>query len=154
MGFPRQEDGSGLPCPPPGESSWPSILPRSFTYPASVGGFFTPSTAWEAHDTISPLPRAGLPRGSSPNPGKWLWGVGLTIQRPSQRQQFNLDPRWAWSTSRDGIPRKTATWSPTGWDLLLRFPLFQPWSLYYTMAKALGSGTPPLKFCLCYLSDV
>ena len=87
MGFPGQEDWSGLPSPPPGESSWPSILPTSLTHPASAGGFYTPSTTWEAHNTISPLPRACLPRGSSQNPGKWLWGVGLTVQRPSQRQQ-------------------------------------------------------------------
>ena len=43
MGFSRQEYWSRLPCPPPGESSWP----RSLTSPALAGGFFTTSATWE-----------------------------------------------------------------------------------------------------------
>ena len=38
MGFPRQEDWSGLPCPPPGNLPDPGIEPES---PALAGGFFT-----------------------------------------------------------------------------------------------------------------
>ena len=40
MGFSRQEYWSGLPCPPPGESSWP----RDQTQVSCIaGGFFTTS---------------------------------------------------------------------------------------------------------------
>ena len=46
MGFPRQEDRSGLPCLPPGKSSWPSISPTSLTYPVLAGRFFTPRLPW------------------------------------------------------------------------------------------------------------
>ena len=38
MGFPRQEYWSGLPCPSPGDLSYPRIIPMS---PALAGGFFT-----------------------------------------------------------------------------------------------------------------
>ena len=38
LGFPRQEDWSGLPCPPPGDLPDPGIEPES---PALAGGFFT-----------------------------------------------------------------------------------------------------------------
>ena len=46
MGFSRQECWSGLPCPPPGDLPDPRIEP---TPPGLAGGFFTTSTAWEAH---------------------------------------------------------------------------------------------------------
>ena len=42
MGFSRQEDRNGLPCPPPG------IGPTFLMYPALAGSFFTPSSTWEA----------------------------------------------------------------------------------------------------------
>ena len=48
MGFCRQEHWSGLPCPPPGDLLDPGIEPESLTSPALAGGFFTPSTSWEA----------------------------------------------------------------------------------------------------------
>ena len=38
MGFPRQENWSGLPFPPPGDLLDPGTKPES---PASAGGFFT-----------------------------------------------------------------------------------------------------------------
>ena len=41
MGFSRQEEWSGLPCPPPGDISNPGMQPTS---PALAGGFFTTST--------------------------------------------------------------------------------------------------------------
>ena len=37
-----------LPCPPPGDLPDPGIEPMSLTPPALAGGFFTPSTTWEA----------------------------------------------------------------------------------------------------------
>ena len=46
MGFSRQEYWSGLPCPPPGDLSYPGIAPMSLTSPALVGGFFTTSTTY------------------------------------------------------------------------------------------------------------
>ena len=41
MGFPRQEYGSGLPFPSPGDLPDPGIEPTSLASPASAGGFFT-----------------------------------------------------------------------------------------------------------------
>ena len=38
MGFSRQENWSGLPCPPPGDLSDPEMEPKS---PALASGFFT-----------------------------------------------------------------------------------------------------------------
>ena len=42
MGFPRQEDWSGLPCPSPGDHPHQGTEPAS---PVLVGGFFTPESA-------------------------------------------------------------------------------------------------------------
>ena len=46
MGFSRQEDWSGLPCPPPGDLPDPGIEPASLTSPALAGGFLTTSSTW------------------------------------------------------------------------------------------------------------
>ena len=48
MGFSRQEDWSGLPCPAPGDLPDPGIRPVSLMSPALAGGFFTTSITWEA----------------------------------------------------------------------------------------------------------
>ena len=40
-GFSRQEDCSGMPCPPPGDLLDPGIRPASLMSPALAGGFFT-----------------------------------------------------------------------------------------------------------------
>ena len=48
MGFSRQEDWSGLPCPPPGALPNPGIEPTSLMSSALAGGFFTPRATWEA----------------------------------------------------------------------------------------------------------
>ena len=44
LGFSSQAYWSGLPCPPPGESSWPGIEPLFLTSPALAGRVFTSST--------------------------------------------------------------------------------------------------------------
>ena len=41
MGFPRQEDWSGLPLPPPGDLLDPGIEPASLECPTLAGGFLT-----------------------------------------------------------------------------------------------------------------
>ena len=41
MGFSRQEYGSGLPCPPPGDLPDPGIKPTSLMSLALAGVFFT-----------------------------------------------------------------------------------------------------------------
>ena len=46
MGFSRQENWSGLPCPPPGNLPDPGIESISLTSPALAGGFFITSTTW------------------------------------------------------------------------------------------------------------
>ena len=49
MGFSRQEDGSGLLCPSPGNLPETGIKPTSLTFPTLEGGFFTTHATWEAH---------------------------------------------------------------------------------------------------------
>ena len=49
LGFSRQEDWSGLPCPSPGDLPHPGIEPVSLKSPAFAGGFFTTSPTREAH---------------------------------------------------------------------------------------------------------
>ena len=48
MGLSRQEQWSGLPCPPPGDLSDPGTEPASLMSPALAGGFFTTNAPWEA----------------------------------------------------------------------------------------------------------
>ena len=48
MGFSRQEYWTGLPCPPPGGSSWSRDRAHVSTSLALAGEFFTTSTTWEA----------------------------------------------------------------------------------------------------------
>ena len=48
MGFSRQESGTGLPCPPPGDLLHPGMKPRSLTSPALAGRLFITSITWEA----------------------------------------------------------------------------------------------------------
>ena len=48
MGFPRQEDWSGLPCPSPRDLPGPVVEPESVKSPALAGGFFTTRATWEA----------------------------------------------------------------------------------------------------------
>ena len=48
MGFSRQEDWSGLPCPSPGDLPNPGTEPESLTSPTSAGNFFTTGTTRKA----------------------------------------------------------------------------------------------------------
>ena len=48
MGFSRQENWSGFPCPPSGDLSNPGIEPVSLMSPALAGRLFT-TGAWETH---------------------------------------------------------------------------------------------------------
>ena len=48
MGFPGQENWSGLPFPTPENLPDPEIELESLESPAFAGGFFTISTTWEA----------------------------------------------------------------------------------------------------------
>ena len=55
MGFSKQEDWSGFPCPSPGDLPDPGIESASLTSPALAGRFFTTSATWEAPKTLSIL---------------------------------------------------------------------------------------------------
>ena len=56
LGFSRKEYWSGLPCPPPGDLPDPGIESASLMSPALAGGFFTPTTTWEAQvDVVYPF---------------------------------------------------------------------------------------------------
>ena len=48
MGFSRQEDWSGLPCPYPEDLSDPEIELVCFMSPALAGRFFTTGATWGA----------------------------------------------------------------------------------------------------------
>ena len=50
VGFSRQEDQGGLPCPPPGDLPDPEIEPESLTSPALARWFLTTTTTGEAHN--------------------------------------------------------------------------------------------------------
>jgi len=50
MEFSSQDYWSGLPFPSPGDLPDPGIEPTALASPALAGGFFTTSTAWEAHN--------------------------------------------------------------------------------------------------------
>ena len=52
MGFPRQQNWSGLPFPPPGHLLHPWMEPPPLTSLALAGRFFTSSTTWEAQVTL------------------------------------------------------------------------------------------------------
>ena len=59
VGFPRQENWSGLPFPSLGELPDPGMEPTSPASPALAGGFFTHRGTWEAHHPT------GCPKTSS-----------------------------------------------------------------------------------------
>ena len=83
MGLSRQEQWSGLPCPPPGDLSDPGTEPTSLMSPALTGRVFTTSAPWEAHSFSSVQFRSSVvsdslrphesqharPPCSSPSPG-------------------------------------------------------------------------------------
>ena len=48
MGFSRQEDWSGLPCPSPSDLPNPGMKSMSLKSPSLAAGFFTARTTWEA----------------------------------------------------------------------------------------------------------
>ena len=48
--FSRQEYGSGLPFPPPGDLGDPGVTPAALASPALAGRFFTSRATWEAKD--------------------------------------------------------------------------------------------------------
>ena len=48
MGFSRQEDWSGLPCPSPRDLPNPGMKSMSLKSPSLAAGFFAASTTWEA----------------------------------------------------------------------------------------------------------
>ena len=48
MGFSRQENWSGLPCPPPGDRPDSEIKLASLMSFELAGGFFATSATWEA----------------------------------------------------------------------------------------------------------
>ena len=65
MEFSKQENYSGLPCPPPGDLPDSGIEPASLMSPALAGRFFTTSTTWEARDDAGSLQNGELGNGWS-----------------------------------------------------------------------------------------
>ena len=56
MGFSRQEQWSGLLCPPPGDLPDSGVELESLMAPALVGRLFTTSATWEAHPPLIHTP--------------------------------------------------------------------------------------------------
>ena len=54
VGFYRQEDWSGLPCPSPGDLPDPAIEPTSPASPALAGRFFATEPSGKPHSKIGP----------------------------------------------------------------------------------------------------
>ena len=52
MRFSREEYGSGLPFPSPGDLPNPGVEPVSLESPALAGSLFTTSATWEAPNTV------------------------------------------------------------------------------------------------------
>ena len=61
MGFPRQEDWSGLPFPPPGDLPDPGVEPACLMSPVLAGGFFTTGATFIGAETAWCWPRSVLP---------------------------------------------------------------------------------------------
>jgi len=53
MGFSRQEYGSGLSCPPPGDLLNPEIEFESLVSPKLTDRFFSTSATWDSFDFLS-----------------------------------------------------------------------------------------------------
>ena len=70
MGFPRQEDWSGLPFPPLGDlpdSGTELVSPASSRFSALAGSFSTISATWEAQVSLKGLSTINaLRKGKSP----------------------------------------------------------------------------------------
>ena len=90
MGFPRQEDWSGLPFPPPGDLPNPGIEPASLASPALVGGFFTTGSTWEAPGALSYQP--GVPPVPSAEAKPRLWRRG-TLKGQRLLEEFSWQHR-------------------------------------------------------------
>ena len=60
MGFPRQENWSGLQFPPPGDLPDPWIKPMSLASPALMGGFFTTSATYSVSVSVQSLSHVWL----------------------------------------------------------------------------------------------
>ena len=54
MEFSKQENQSGLPCPPPEYLPDPGMVPVSLTSPALAGRFFTTKATWKTLVTTGP----------------------------------------------------------------------------------------------------
>ena len=67
MGFPRQENWSGLSFSSPGDLPNPEIEPTSVASSALAGGFFTTSTTWEAPNSAYYKVKRAEPSGDSQN---------------------------------------------------------------------------------------
>ena len=89
MGFSRQEYGSGLPCPPPGDLPDPGIEPTFLRSPSLAGRFFSTSTTREALFSIT-VPRITISLAASSNtPLSFHSSTAFSAQgltRPHQNQ--------------------------------------------------------------------
>ena len=77
MGFSREENWSGLPCPPPGNLSHLGIKPASLMSPSLIGRFFNTSATWET-PTVT-------------------WNLVLNEKKAGHvKLRFHLVPLWTW----------------------------------------------------------
>ena len=72
MGFSRQENWSGLPCPPPVDLPNPGIKPISLATPVFQAGSLTTEPPWKAHSLVYQYTNAWNYQKLSPSALKWF----------------------------------------------------------------------------------
>ena len=110
MRISRQEYGSGLPCPPPGDLSNPGLKPVSLKSPALAGGFFTIS----ATSLLRPIlcaPRTGACQ-VSPSMGfsRQEYWSGLPFPSPGHFPNSGIEPASLVSLHCKQIPYPLSHW--------------------------------------------
>ena len=128
MGFSKQEYGSGLPCPPPGDLPDPGIEHESL---ALTGGFFTSSTTWEAlnHWTTKEVPFLKKNNNTFFNPDNTFLQLGMTIWLHSG--QKGSKAKWCWQPPGHMFNKKLHNFSFYLWEIIMVIQHWHCGQIYY-----------------------
>ena len=130
MGFSRQENWSGLPCPPPGDLSVTGIKPVSLMYLALTGRLLTTSATWEAHSIPAAAAAAKSPQ-SCPTLCDPIDGSPPDSPIPGILQARTLE--WVVISSSNAWKWKVKVKSPGRVQLLAT-----PWTAAYQAPPSMG----------------